>query len=263
MSSSRLSAVGSKLWPPLVVLVIILVAWQLIGSAINPLFISTPTRIAAAFVILAQGTGQYSLLAAFETTFGAMLAGFLVAIVLGLPLGLLMGMSRTVETALDPWVNALYVIPRIALIPILVIWFGVGFEAITIIVMLHSFFPIVINTHAGVKNLDKSFLDASKAFGVRGLRRFRRVVFPGALPYVMAGLRLGLGQAFIGVIVAQMLLALSGFGFILTGYSNYLDTPEVMALILIVMAIGVVLTEVVKRVEGRLAYWRTVGGIRR
>jgi ABC-type nitrate/sulfonate/bicarbonate transport system permease component len=253
------SSFRAKWIPPLIAFVAITIAWQIIGSAVNPLFLSTPTRIGAAFVELAAGTGDYSLTNAMGITFSALVVGFLIGAVLGLPLGLLMGLSKPVETAFDPYVNAMYVIPRIALVPIIIIWFGVGFEAIVIIVMLHTFFPIVINTHAGIRNLDKAFVDASDAFGVRGFDRFRRVIFPASLPYIMTGLRLGLGQAFIGVIVAQLILALTGLGFILTAYSNYLDTAEVMALILIVMAFGVILTESVKQVERRLAYWKTSG----
>ena len=236
--------------------VIIIVVWQLSAYFLNPIYLSTPLAIASAFVGLFQGTGNYNLASATAVTLEATLIGFGISILIGLPVGLFMGMFRTIDTALDPYVNGLYVTPRIALVPLIIIWFGIAFNAIVVTVIMVAVFPIIINTYAGVRNIGKSTLDVTKVFGVKGWLRFKRVIFPATIPFFMTGLRLGIGQALIGVIVAQMLLALSGLGYLITAFGNYLETAQLMALIIELMILGVIMTFSVQIVEKRLSYWK-------
>jgi ABC-type nitrate/sulfonate/bicarbonate transport system permease component len=239
-----------------VTFVAIVVGWQIIGSSINPLFISTPVKIILAFPLTAQGTGYYNLPSAIETTLYQMLVGYFFASVAGVSIGLVMGMFRTIDVALDPYVNALYVLPRIALIPLIIIWFGPGSEGIIVVVFLSAIFPVIINTYAGIRNVSRSLIDTADVFEVKGALRFRRVVFPASLPFVMTGLRLGLASALIGVIVAELLLALQGMGYLVTAYADYYDTPQLMDTLIVLMLIGVALTLVIQYSERRISHWK-------
>jgi ABC-type nitrate/sulfonate/bicarbonate transport system permease component len=189
-------------------------------------------------------------------TFEEMLVAFVIASVTGIGIGLSMGMWRKLDVALNPYVNALYVTPRIALIPLIIIWFGVGFSAIVFTVFLTAVFPILINTEAGVRNVSKSLLDVARVFNVQGIRRFRRVIFPATIPFTMAGLRLGVAEAFIGVIVAQMVLSLQGLGYQITTYGEFYDTPELIGTIIVLMIIGAGLTSLVQFIERKISYWK-------
>jgi ABC-type nitrate/sulfonate/bicarbonate transport system permease component len=235
---------------------LILALWQEIGSYLPAYIISTPTAIASAFVGLAHGTGPYDIVQATVVTLEETFIGFVLSIVIGLPLGIFMGMSRSVDTALDPYVNALYVLPRVAMIPLIIIWFGVAFSAVIATVVMLAVFPIIINTYAGMRNISKPMLEAAQVFGVKGFLRFRRVIFPATVPFIMSGLRLGIGAALIGVIVAQMLLSLSGLGYMIYAFSNYLDTAQIMALLIELMILGVVLTFGIQLLERKIAPWK-------
>jgi NitT/TauT family transport system permease protein len=240
----------------IVTLILIIGGWQALGSVINPLFVSTPLAVAEAFVGLFAGTGNYSLVNQTSVTLYSMLVGFLLAVLVGIPIGLAMGIWRPLDIAFNPYVNALYVTPRIAMIPLIVIWFGIGFEAIVFTVFLTAVFPILINTYAGARNISKWLIDVADVFGVSGSQRFRKVIFPSTVPFLMTGLRLGLGQAFIGVIVAQLLLSIEGLGYMLSAFGDYYDTPQLIATILVLCIIGVALTSLVQFFERRIQYWR-------
>jgi ABC-type nitrate/sulfonate/bicarbonate transport system permease component len=185
-----------------------------------------------------------------------MLVGFVLSSVVGVTIGMLMGMFRFIDVALDPYVNALYVLPRIALIPLIIIWFGPGATGIIFVVFLSAVFPVIINTYAGIRNVSRSLVDTANVFEVKGLLRFRKVIFPGALPFIMTGLRLGLASSFIGVIVAELVLALQGLGYLVTAYSDYFDTPQLIDTLLVLMFLGVIMTWVIQYSERRIAYWK-------
>ncbi len=254
---STASKIAHNKWVIRVVtFVAIVVGWQIIGSSINPLFLSTPVKIVEAFPTTAQGTGYYNLWSAIETTIYQMLVGYFFAAMAGIFIGLVMGMFRTIDVALDPYVNALYVLPRIALIPLIIIWFGPGAEGIIIVVFLSAVFPVIINTYAGIRNVSRSLIDTADVFEVKGALRFRRVVFPASLPFVMTGLRLGLASALIGVIVAELVLALQGIGYLVTAYADYYDTPQLMDTLIVLMLIGVALTVVIQYSEKRISHWK-------
>ncbi|MGI0080166.1 MAG: ABC transporter permease [Nitrososphaerales archaeon] len=253
---TRRSLIENKWVIRAITFAVIVVGWQIAGAFTSPLFLPTPTSIVSAFFLLLGGTGQYSLIPATIVTMEQTLAGFLLGVVIGLPLGIVMGMFRKIDVALDPYVTGLYVTPRIALIPLIIIWFGTGFNAITVVALLLTVFPVIINTYAGVRDISRSMLDTSEVFGVKGMQRFRKVTFPGMIPFFMTGVRLGLGQAFIGVIVAQMLLSLQGLGYMLTAFGDYLDTADLWVLIIELMILGVILTLIVQVFEKRLAYWK-------
>jgi ABC-type nitrate/sulfonate/bicarbonate transport system permease component len=239
-----------------VAFIVVLGGWQVAGMLSNPLLFSTPVGIVLGAGTLLSGTGSYSLSGATSVTLQEMIIGFVIAIGVGIPLGLVVGMRRVLDKALTPYINALYVTPRIALIPLIVIWFGVGLGAIIFVVFLGSLFPVLINTYAGVKNASRSFVDTAEVFEVKGLQRFRKVLFPATLPFVMTGLRIGLAEAFINVIVAQMVLSLTGLGYMLLSYGNYFDTPQMLGILIELMAIGAAITGFVQYLERRLSHWK-------
>jgi NitT/TauT family transport system permease protein len=234
-------------------LAVVLAAWQIVGSRINPIFLSTPTAIAGAF---ANTVASGELASAVLASLGVTAAGFLLALAVGIPVGLLMGRFRTIEYVLDPYVSALYVVPRIALIPLIIIWAGLGIKAQIVVVFGTTVFPVLLSTYAGVRNIDPRLVETAFAFGANERHLFFKVVIPGAVPFIMSGLRLGIGQAIIGMIVAQMFLGIAGMGFMLTHYGNQFATDYVFVVVIALAALGVALTELVKVVERRFNHWR-------
>jgi NitT/TauT family transport system permease protein len=233
--------------------VVVLVAWQVIGSSINPIFLSTPVAIAKAFAaLLANG----ELVKALGISVLVVLMGFAVATIVGVPIGLLMGRFRTFEYLVDPYVNALYVVPRIALIPLIIIWFGLGVPAQIVVVFGTSVFPVLLSTYAGVRNVPDDLIETAHSFGASERQLFYSIIIPASVPFIMSGLRLGIGQAIIGMVVAQMFLGLSGMGFMLTKYGNMFETAYVFVVVLALAALGIVMTELVKRLEKRYSSWR-------
>ena len=233
--------------------VVVLGAWEILGAQINPVFLSTPSRIAAALLDLASNG---KLLEALRLSLLGLALGFGAAIVVGVPMGILMGRSRTAEAALEPWVNALYVTPRVALIPLLLIWFGIGFEAQLVVIFLSSVFPLIVNSYAGVREISGNLVDTARSFCASERQLFFEVILPASVPFIMTGLRLGIGQAVIGMIVAQMFLALSGLGKLLVNYGDFFKTDYVFAVVIVVGLLGVLLTECVKAAERHFAHWK-------
>jgi ABC-type nitrate/sulfonate/bicarbonate transport system permease component len=231
----------------------VLALWQVVGSNINPIFLSTPTAIARAFVEVVR---DGELVRALGVSVGVVLAGFTVAMIVGVPIGLLMGWFRTFEYLVDPYVNALYVVPRIALIPLIIIWFGLGVPAQVVVVFGTSVFPILLSTYAGVRNVPHDLVETAHAFGAGRWQLFYNIIIPSSVPFIMSGLRLGIGQAIIGMVVAQMFLGLSGMGFMLTKYGNMFETAYVFVVVLALAGLGIVMTEAVKRVERRFSLWK-------
>jgi ABC-type nitrate/sulfonate/bicarbonate transport system permease component len=231
----------------------VLVAWQLIGGSVNPNLYSSPTLVIAAFVNLCLNT---SFVLDLLTTLRDFFIGFAIAAVIGILGGIAMARWHAVDTALDPYVSALYSTPYVALAPLFVIWFGIGFDELLVIVVLSAVFVILLNTLAGVKNLAMSYVETGHAFGFTGLAFYRKVVIPGALPYIITGLRLGISRGFVGVIIAELLIRLDRLGFLMVYYSDLLEVAPVFAIAVTLGLIGLLMTEGLKRVEAYISPWR-------
>src|ERR1035441_1119577 len=177
-------------------LAFILLVWELVGPLVNPIFFSYPSKIALAFYELTFVTGELqhymveSLLILFY--------GLAAAILVGVPLAILMARFRPVDWALDLPVNAMYATPMVALVPLLVLWFGIYMEAKVIVVFLFCVFPVLINTYQGVRECDKNMLEVASSFRSNEWRMWRDVLFPFALPYIAAGVRLAIGRGLGG-----------------------------------------------------------------
>jgi len=234
-------------------LAFILIAWQLIGPMINPIFFSYPTKIALAFYELTFVTGELqhymveSLLILFY--------GLGVAILVGVPLAILMARFKPIDWALDLPVNAMYATPMVALVPLLVLWFGIYMEAKVIVVFLFCVFPILINTYQGVRECDKNMLEVARSFRSSEWRMWRDVLFPFALPYIAAGVRLAIGRGLVGVVIAEFYTTISGLGYMITRYAHIFDMDKTFVPVILLMFLGVSLTSALKWLERRLAPW--------
>jgi NitT/TauT family transport system permease protein len=236
-----------------IIVSVFLVAWELYGRSLNPIFLSYPTAVAGAFVELIRN-GQ--LLTATVQSLTALAVGFSISLVAGVTLGLLMGRYRTLYHAFDPFIVALYNTPSVALIPLIQLWFGLGLQAKVVIVFMSAFFPIVLNTYAGVRNTSRSMVDVVRAFGASDRQVMTKVVLPGAVPFIMAGVRLAVGRAVIGVVVAEFFTALSGLGGLIIVFSNSFATAKLFVPVITLVVLGLALTSLARALEARFATWK-------
>jgi NitT/TauT family transport system permease protein len=237
----------------LVTFVIVITAWEIAGSYINPLFLSSPSAIVVAFADLV-GSGE--LLKALWSSLSALLVAIGLTIVVGIGIGVAMGRFRLVEYILEPYVTALYSTPSIALIPLFILWFGVGVTAKITIIFFLSVFIVIINTYTGVKNLSQSIVDVGAAFGANQRQIFWFIILPAALPFIMTGLRLAVGRGILAMIVAEFFTSISGLGGMIVKYGNFFQTAKMFVPIIVVSLLGVIAVELLKRIEAKLAPWK-------
>lgn len=185
-----------------------------------------------------------------------LLYGFGLATVVGIALGLAVGWYRRVGYVVDPFVNFLYAVPRIALFPLLIIWLGIGLTSKVALVFLLGVFPVLINTSSGVRSLDPELLRTARCFGASDLQIFRTVALPGSIPFILSGIRMAVGQCLIGVFVAELLGAQQGIGRLMTNAGDQFQTATVFAGLVIFAAAGALLTALVRRVERQFDAWR-------
>ena len=240
-----------------VAVAIFLAVWQIVASArIMPvLFLPGPGDTAEAFVKLFTDPRQ-NIWADLGTSGFEFGIGYVAASVVGLALGILMGWYLRFQYALDPFVNFLYATPRIVLVPLFIIWFGIDWQSKVAVIFLGALFPMIINTMAGVRNTDASLLRVARSFGASETLIFRRVVLPGAVPFILTGLRLGVGHALTGVVVAELVAARHGVGKLISDFGTTFQTPKMFAAVIFIAGTGVLLTWLLQRVENRFQSWR-------
>jgi NitT/TauT family transport system permease protein len=219
----------------------------------NPLFTSAPTRIIKAGAAMVRDGSIWNDLAVSGLEFGI---GYGLAVVVGVPLGILMGWYRRFNALLEPFVNALYATPRIALMPLIIIWFGVDMTSKVAIIFLSTVFPILVNTMTGVRTIDRDFIKVARSFGATDGQLFTTVALPSSVPNLLTGLRLGLGHALIGIVVGEMYGASAGIGYMMQMAGATFQTDRVMVGIIIIAAAGMALTQVLKMIENRFEMWR-------
>ncbi len=183
-------------------------------------------------------------------------SGFLLGAVPGIVLGVIMGMNRTVRIAIDPVVSAVYVLPKIAILPLVMLIFGIGELSKVVIVAIASFFLILINTMAGVRDIEPIFFEAAKNYGAGRRQMFWQVIIPGALPIIFAGLRLSLGTALIVIIAAEFVAAKHGLGFLIWYSWQTLLTENMFAGLLVIMILGAAFTRGLQTIEHWVMPWR-------
>ena len=233
--------------------VFVLVVWQLCGPFINPLFGTYPTAIVAAFWKL---VGSGKLTAALIDSLRPFAAGYALAIVVGVPLGLLIGRFRVLEAAIGIYVTAGFAMPLVALVPLLVLWLGLGFAVKVAIIFLMSVFPICINTWLGVAAVPKTLIEVGKSFVAPDHVILRRIILPATLPYIMAGVRLAVGRAVVAMVIAEFFTSISGLGAIIQTSANNFDTATTFVPIIIIMLLAVSLNFLVGAIERWVAPWQ-------
>jgi NitT/TauT family transport system permease protein len=231
---------------------LILIVWEVTGPFVNPIFFSYPSKIAVAFYELTlSGELPYYLAQSLEVMF----CGLFFAIVVGIPLAVLMARVRWLDWALDLPINAFYATPLVALVPLLVLWFGIYLKAKIIVVFLFAVFPILINTYQGVRECDKNMIEVARSFRSNEWRMWQDVLLPFAVPYIAAGVRLAIGRGLVGMIIAEFYTTISGLGFMITRYANVFEMDKTFVPVIVLMILGVSLTAALKWVERRLAPW--------
>jgi NitT/TauT family transport system permease protein len=229
----------------------VLLGWEMLSRfVIPPQFLPPPSAIVRAFVTTTQ-SGE--LPRQLWQTASVLFLGFGLAIVSGMAVGIAMGMFPTLRRILDPYVNAFYAMPTVALVPLVIIWLGLGFEAKVFLTWLVAIFPVIINAQIGVMNVPAAFIETARAFGCDRWQVFRRVILHAATPFFIAGIRLGLGRALVGVVVAEMFTALAGLGYMVVFYGNTFRTAEVFVPIVVLAALSIAITKVIYRMERWIA----------
>jgi ABC-type nitrate/sulfonate/bicarbonate transport system permease component len=248
-----------KQYEPLVIgtvsVVLALTGWQLVANAriYSILFLPGPWDVAQAFVKLFQTDDIWLDIGTSGTEMGI---GYGMAIVVGLVIGLLMGWYTRFQFALDPFVNFFYSTPRIVLIPLFILWWGIEMQPKIAVIFLGALFPIIINTMAGVRNTEAALLRVARSFGASDALIFRRVVLPGSVPFILTGFRLGIGHALTGVVVAELIAAKHGVGQLIAISSQTFQTPKMLAGVILIACTGMLLTTILQRIENRFQSWR-------
>ena len=234
---------------------VFVVIWQLVAfrRLMPELFLPGPSDIAAAFgSYVSKGQIWNDLWVSGQE----LVLGFLLAILIGLPLGMAIGWYRRLALALDPFVTFFNAIPRVSLTPLFIIWFGIGINSKLAVVFLGAVFAIIINTAVGVRNLDPALIKAARSFGARDVQLFRTIVLPGSVPYILAGFRLGLAHALTGVVVAELIAAQAGIGLMMATAGATFQTSRVFVGLVIIAVTGVLITSVFARFERRFQSWK-------
>jgi NitT/TauT family transport system permease protein len=229
------------------------VIWEYYGRRMDPIFMAPPSAIFEAAVQLIQSG---ALKKAMIQTLWPFSVGMALTVVVGIALGIVMAQWRTLEYVLDPFINALYAIPRIALIPLIILWAGLEFVGKVSILVSVAIFPITVNTFSGIRDVRGAMLEIGRAYGATEWQIFWKIVLPAAIPFIMAGIRLAVGLAIIGIIVAEFFTAISGLGGMIVEYANVFATAKLFVPIIVIALIGVVLTEFVMWLERRMSRWR-------
>jgi len=241
--------------------ILFLVVWKLVGNVlqlINPMFMSAPSLIGkAAYQLFASGEIFNDLYISGIELFW----GYILSAAVAVPFGIAIGWYKKMSYIFDPFVNAMNATPRVALLPLVIIWLGIGILSKVGIIFLGAVFPILINTRDGVKTTPANLLTAARSFGASEWMLFRSVVLPSTIPFILSGLRLGLGRAIVGVMVGELYAATAGIGFMITVAGATFQTDKVFVGVLIFALTGMLGMELLTRVEKRFDTWRPkVGG---
>lgn len=246
----RVPPVAASILPRLLSLVVVLAAWELYGRA-NAIFLSYPSAVAAAFVARLVP----DILPAFVHTGEAFALGFGILLPLGIVIGMAMGRSRTIDTILGPYVNAFYVTPRVTLIPLLVLWLGIGFTMQVAIVILAGIFPVIVTVYAGARIVDRDLVEVGQTFVASRAQIFRTIIVPGTIPYIFTGARLGLARAIGGVISAEMTVAITGVGRLLIQKAQFFKIDEMFAPLIVLGLLSIALTSSLLWLQRRFTPW--------
>lgn len=241
---------------PLIAAVVFLVTWEIMGRLTNPILFAPPSRVAESFVTLtANGRLPEALLVSLQS----LAAGFVLALVSGLVIGVVLGLNPTLARVVEPYIDAIYATPRVVLIPLVILWFGVGFWGRLFIIWIGGVVPIIFNTAHGVRNARKDLVEVARSFQASQWQTVRHVILPGAVPYVMGGLRIAAGRLLLGVVIAEIFLDLTGVGGIIQTESAYFRTANMLVGVLVFAVLGVVMMVAFDLLEKKFSAWKAEG----
>jgi len=249
---TRLARFAGAMWPPALVLALIFVAWWFVTAMewVEPYLVPPPLQVWDRIVQDWSSLMYHSYVTLYETV-----VGFVLASVLGLATAVLIAYSRTMEKALYPIVLFAQVIPKIAIAPLIVVWFGNDLAPKIILAVLIAFFPVVVSGVTGLRSTDPELLDLSATMGASRWQTFRKIRFPNALPHLMAGEKVAVTLAVVGAVVGEFVGASEGLGYQLMIANGNLDAPLLFAALILMSIIGIVLFAIVEVLEALLIPW--------
>jgi NitT/TauT family transport system permease protein len=231
-----------------------LALWEILSRFVvaNPLFLAAPTQIVDAIYRLAV-TGQLWPHIAISSAEFAL--GYVIASLIGIALGFAMASSEAAKKALQPWISGLYATPTIALAPLFILWLGIGIWSKVLVVIFLVLFPVTINTEAGLRTTSTRLIEMLRSFGATRTQIFFKLSLPSAMPFILAGLKLGIGRGLIGVVVAELFGSRAGLGRLISQSADAFNMPELFAGVVVLAVAGIVLTAGFTWVERALVPW--------
>lgn len=242
-------------WAAYLAFTIIIVLWEAISRSglISPLYLPAPTAIiASAYEMTLSG----ELISNLKASLTRVLVGFSIGSISGIILGLFLGVSRIADASVSPLVYALYPIPKIALLPLIILWLGIGEISKIMIIALGVFFPVLINTYAGVKGVESLYIKVALSFKTSRINMLKKVIIPGALPVIFAGLKLGAGTSLLLLVAAEMIAAKEGIGAMVLHYGDLMLTTKLMVGVVVLSLLGITFNQLLKMIEKRIIIWR-------
>ena len=237
------------------------IAWEIVSIArlVNPLFLSSPTQILReGYTLFATGELNEHI----KVSMHEFILGFLFAVMVGIPLGMVTGWYKRINYMLGPFLSALYSTPMVALLPLIILWVGIGIWSKVVIIFLGAFFPIIINTMSGVQTIDHKLLEAAHSFDASDWQLFKTIIFPSSVPFIISGLRLGVARGLVSIIVGELYAANAGIGFFIILAGTGFQTTKVFVGVLLFAISGVLLVSLLSRIEKRFDQWRPKVGAR-
>jgi sulfonate transport system permease protein len=237
-------------------LAVVLVLWEIFGAEVDQSLFTTPLKIvrAGAEMIADGELWEY-----LGPSLLVLVVGLTLAALVGIAIGLLLARFWVLDVGFGVYITFLYSIPSVALVPLIVLWAGFGFTSKVIILFLFAFFPMVINTYQGVKNVDSKLIEVGRAFRCSEGQLWRNIVLPGALPFIVTGLRLAVGRGLIGMVLADLYTAISGIGYLIVRTASTYEVDKMFVPIVALGLLGVTLTACVRFLEVRVAPWTKAG----
>jgi NitT/TauT family transport system permease protein len=231
-----------------------LLLWEVVSRFLvaNALFLAAPSQIFTAIVALAKSGELWRHLSISAVEFAL---GYVIASILGVIVGFAMAESATMKRVLQPWISGLYATPTIALAPLFILWLGIGIWSKVLVVIFLVLFPITINTEAGLRTTSERLIEMLRSFGATPRQIFFKVSLPSAVPFILAGLKLGIGRGLIGVVVAELFGSRAGLGRLIAQSADAFNMPELFAGVVVLAAAGIALTAGFGWLESRLVPW--------
>jgi sulfonate transport system permease protein len=237
-------------------LAIVLTVWQVLGARVDPVLFTTPSKIVLAAITMIGSGELWTYLWPSLIVLGI---GLAFAAVFGIAIGLLLARFWFLDVALGAYITFLYSIPSVALVPLIVLWAGFEMTAKVIILFLFAFFPMVINTHQGVKTVDPKLIEVGRAFRCSERQLWANIVLPAALPFIVTGLRLAVGRGLIGMVLADLYTAISGIGYLIVRTASTYQVDQMFVPIVTLGVLGVTLTALLRLLEVKVAPWTAAG----